>query len=67
MEEYWISVEPTQSAEITSKGFNECILCKLKFKGCIDIILDDDDVEYIIGELKKFKNSKKLLENMCLS
>ena len=63
----WISVEPTQSVEITELGFDEKIFCKLKFKNCIDVILDDDDLNYLISELLKFKESKGLIEKLCLS
>ena len=67
MEENWIKVEPTQSVEITELGFDEKILCKLKFRNCIDVILDDEDLEYLISELLKFKESKSLIEKLCLS
>lgn len=66
MEDYWIDVEPTVSAEVTRQGIKEQLFCKVKFRDCLDVVLDDADVEYLMRKLGEYQTCKKMAEKICL-
>lgn len=56
----WIKIEPVRSAEIKEIGFCEGVFCKIKFRNCIDIILDDEEVAFLQNGLNDYLNGKAL-------
>ena len=63
MEEKWIRVDPVFDGK-PKKLKNIC--CKITFSDSVSIILEDDDVNYLIGQLGRHKMFKKFLESVMV-
>ena len=58
MEENWIRISPYLES---SANDIENIRCMISFNGIASIIVDDDDIDYLIGKLNSFKENKVML------
>jgi hypothetical protein len=55
MEENWIKISPYLESGANNK---KDIKCKISFNEIVSVIIDEDDIDYLVEKLKIFKENK---------
>lgn len=62
MEENWIRIETF----VRDRSKVEDIVCRLTFHNSLSVVLEDDDIDYLVDVLQKYKIFKTEFKDMIV-